>query len=383
MEDKSIRIAQIVGKWVGGGVEAVVMNYYKNIDHNKIQFDFICDSDSINIPYEEIESLGGRVILVPPYEKVIKYHKQLKKVLKENNYQIVHSHINTLSIFSLFVAYMAKVPIRIAHSHSTTSKKEKKKNILKQVFRPFSKLFATHYFACTNHAGRWMFGNKKDIYILNNAIDLDKYKYDIDVRNKIRKELNISDDTLVIGHIGRFVEQKNHKFLIDIFNEIHKKNNNTILLLIGQGPLQDEIKDKVNELGISDSVLFLGQLNNANEYYQAFDTFILPSLYEGLGMVLIEAECSGLYCLASTEVPIDAKVTDNLKFISLNDSAEVWSNTLLNDIKDYKRVSSEDIVRNSGYDIKIESKKLEDKYMELINNFCDSKEPVIVGENYD
>ena len=383
MDNKPIRIAQIVGKWVGGGVEAVIMNYYKNIDHNKIQFDFICDSDSINIPYEEIESLGGRVILVPPYEKVIKYHKQLKKVLKENNYQIVHSHINTLSIFSLFAAYMAKVPIRIAHSHSTTSKKEKKKNILKQVFRPFSKLFATHYFACTNHAGKWMFGNKKDIYILNNAIDLDKYKYDIDVRNKIRKELNISDDTLVIGHIGRFVEQKNHKFLIDIFNEIHKKNNNSILLLIGQGPLQDEIKDKVNELGISDSVLFLGQLNNANEYYQVFDAFILPSLYEGLGMVLIEAECSGLYCLASTEVPIDAKVTDNLKFISLNDSAEVWSNTLLNDIKNYKRISSEDIVRNSGYDIKIESKKLEDKYMELINNLCDSKESVIVGKNYD
>ena len=370
MENQPIRIAQIVGKWVGGGVEAVLMNYYRNIDHTKVQFDFICDDDSINIPYDEINSLGGKVILIPPYQKVFKYHKQLKKVLKENNYKIVHSHINTLSIFSLFAAYKAKVPVRIAHSHSTTNKLEKKKNILKQIFKPFSKLFATHYFACTKHAGNWMFGNKKEIYILNNAIELDRYKYNIDIRNKIRKELNINDDTLVIGHIGRFVEQKNHRYLIDIFNEIHSKNNNSILILIGQGPLQDEIKDKVNKLGISDSVLFLGQLDNANEYYQAFDIFLLPSLYEGLGMVLIEAECSGLLSYTSTEVPLEAKVTDNLYYISLKDNPSIWSNNILDSIKDYNRVSCEDIVKRSGYDITIESSKLVNKYIELykLNN---------------
>ena len=370
MENQPIRIAQIVGKWVGGGVEAVLMNYYRNIDHTKVQFDFICDDDSINIPYDEINSLGGKVILIPPYQKVFKYHKQLKKVLKENNYKIVHSHINTLSIFSLFAAYKAKVPVRIAHSHSTTNKLEKKKNILKQIFKPFSKLFATHYFACTKHAGNWMFGNKKEIYILNNAIELDRYKYNIDIRNKIRKELNINDDTLVIGHIGRFVEQKNHRYLIDIFNEIHSKNNNSILILIGQGPLQDEIKDKVNKLGISDSVLFLGQLDNANEYYQAFDIFLLPSLYEGLGMVLIEAECSGLLSYTSTEVPLEAKVTDNLYYMSLKDNPSIWSNNILDSIKDYNRVSCEDIVKRSGYDITIESSKLVNKYIELykLNN---------------
>ena len=370
MENQPIRIAQIVGKWVGGGVEAVLMNYYRNIDHTKVQFDFICDDDSINIPYDEINSLGGKVILIPPYQKVFKYHKQLKKVLKEKNYKIVHSHINTLSIFSLFAAYKAKVPVRIAHSHSTTNKLEKKKNILKQIFKPFSKLFATHYFACTKHAGNWMFGNKKEIYILNNAIELDRYKYNIDIRNKIRKELNINDDTLVIGHIGRFVEQKNHRYLIDIFNEIHSKNNNSILILIGQGPLQDEIKDKVNKLGLDNSVLFLGQLDNANEYYQAFDIFLLPSLYEGLGMVLIEAECSGLLSYTSTEVPLEAKVTDNLYYMSLKDNPSIWSNNILDSIKDYNRVSCEDIVKRSGYDITIESSKLVNKYIELykLNN---------------
>ena len=127
MENQPIRIAQIVGKWVGGGVEAVLMNYYRNIDHTKVQFDFICDDDSINIPYDEITSLGGKVILIPPYQKVFKYQRILKKVLKENNYKIVHSHINTLSIFSLFAAWRAKIPVRIAHSHSTTNKLEKKK----------------------------------------------------------------------------------------------------------------------------------------------------------------------------------------------------------------------------------------------------------------
>ena len=370
MENQPIRIAQIVGKWVGGGVEAVLMNYYRNIDHTKVQFDFICDDDSINIPYDEITSLGGKVILIPPYQKVFKYQRILKKVLKENNYKIVHSHINTLSIFSLFAAWRAKIPIRIAHSHSTTNKLEKKKNILKQIFKPFSKLFATHYFACTKHAGNWMFGNKKEIYILNNAIELDKYKYNIDIRNKIRKELNINDDTLVIGHIGRFVEQKNHRYLIDIFNEIHSKNNNSILILIGQGPLESYIKDKVNKLGLDNNVLFLGQLDNANEYYQAFDIFLLPSLYEGLGMVLIEAECSGLLSYTSTEVPLEAKVTDNLYYMSLKDNPSIWSNNILDSIKDYNRVSCEDIVKRSGYDITIESSKLVNKYIELykLNN---------------
>ena len=187
-----IRVAQIIGKWVGGGVEAVVMNYYRHINREKIQFDFICDSDSTNIPYEEIESLGGRVILIPPYQKTFKYHKELKKTLIENEYKIVHSHINTLSIFPLYAAKKAGVPVRIAHSHSTTNSKEWKRNILKQILRPFSKIFATNYMCCSELAGRWLFGNKVynkgKVYLLNNAIDLEKFSYDEKIRNKKRKK---------------------------------------------------------------------------------------------------------------------------------------------------------------------------------------------------
>lgn len=237
-----IHIAQIIGKWVGGGVESVVMNYYRHIDKEKIQFDFICDSDSTNIPYEEIKELGGKVILIPPYQKVFAYHKELKKVLKEGNYKIVHSHINTLSVLSLFAAKRAGVPIRIAHSHSTTNKKEWKKNFLKQVLRPLSKIFATHYFCCSKLAGKWLFGTKEynngKVFLLNNAIELEKYKYNPKVRTEIRKELNISEGTLVIGHIGRFMTQKNHEFLIDIFKYILKIKSNIILLFAGTGPLE-------------------------------------------------------------------------------------------------------------------------------------------------
>ncbi|MCI8568947.1 MAG: glycosyltransferase family 1 protein [Bacilli bacterium] len=363
-QDKPLRIAHIIGKWVGGGVEAVVMNYYRHIDHAKIQFDFICDSDSTNIPYDEIEKLGGKVILVSPYQHIISYLKELKVILKEGKYRIVHSHINALSVFPLYAAKKVGVPIRIAHSHSTTNKKEWKKNLLKQILRPFSKRYATDYICCSELAGRWLFGDKVydngEVYLLNNAIDLDKFAYDEDVRKAKRKELNISDDTLVIGHIGRFVAQKNHTFLIDIFNELHKENKNSLLLLAGQGPLIDEIKNKVNDLNLTESVKFLGQRNDVNELYQAFDVFLLPSLYEGLGMVAVEAQCAGNYCICSTEVPSIIKMTDSVEFLSLNDKTNLWVQKILNCNMIREDHSQE--IKEIGYDIKTEAKLLEKKY---------------------
>lgn len=365
-----IRVAHIIGKWVGGGVEAVVMNYYRHINRSKIQFDFICDEDSTNIPYDEIEKLGGKVILIPPYQKLISYHKRLKQILKEGQYKIVHSHINTLSVFSLFAAKCAGVPVRIAHSHSTTNKKEKKKNLIKQVLRPFSKIFATDYMCCSELAGRWLFGNKEydkgNVYLLNNAIDLDKFKYDEVIRKEKRKELNIDDDTIVIGHVGRFVEQKNHRFLIDIFNEVHKQNEKSILLLVGQGPLMEEIKEKVKSLGIEDCVKFLGQRNDISELYQAMDLFLFPSLYEGLGMVLIEAQTEGLSCIASTEVPYKAKVLENFKFIELTSDKKKWVKTVMECNYYAKRKSCIDAMSEAGYSIKYKAKGLEEKYLDLI-----------------
>lgn len=375
--EEPIRVASVIGRYIGGGVEAVTINYYRNIDKNKVQLDFICDEDSTNIPYEEIERMGGKVIIIPSYSKPFKYHKALKRVLKEGNYKIIHSNINTLSVFSLFAAKCAGVPVRIAHSHSTTNKKEKKKNLMKQVLRPFSKVFATDYMCCSELAGRWLFGNKEydkgNVYLLNNAIDLDKFKYNESLRKKKRKELGIKDDALVIGHIGRFVAQKNHDYLIDIFNEIHKKNNNSILLLAGQGPLMEDIKNKVKELNLDDNVKFLGQRNDANELYQAFDVFLLPSLYEGLPVVGVEAQASGLLCYLSDDMTKETKVLDITKFMSLNNIPEEWANNILDDVKKYKRIDTSKEMTAKNFNIKEEAKKLEEYYLNLYNNGGEEK----------
>lgn len=369
-KEEPIRIAQIVGKWLGGGVEAVVMNYYRHLDHNKIQFDFICDDDSTNIPYDEIEKLGGKVILIPPYQKVFKYQKELRRVLRDGKYKIVHSHINTLSVFPLYAAKKVGVPVRIAHSHSTTNKKEWKKNLLKQVLRPFSKKYATNYMCCSELAGRWLFGDKAyddgKVYLLNNAIDLDKFKYDKKIRDKKRKELGIKEDTIVIGHIGRFVAQKNHTFLIDIFNQFHKKEKNSILLLAGQGPLQEEIKNKVRELGLDDSVRFLGQRNDANELYQAFDVFLLPSLYEGLPVVGVEAQASGLLCFFSDDMTKETKVLDSTVFMSLSNTDDEWATSILDNYINFRRKDTTSDITKSNFNIKYETNKLKNKYSELL-----------------
>ena len=269
-----------------GGVESVVMNYYRNIDKSKVQFHFLCDEDSTDIPYEEIEKLGGKVIIVPPYQKLFKYQKELYKIFKKNKYKIVHSHISTLSVFPLRIAKKAGVPIRIAHSHSTSNKKEWKRNLIKNILRPFSKVHANQFFACTEYAGKWLFGKKvverKELNVINNAIDLKKFEFNENTRKALREELGIKEDTLIIGHVGRFMKQKNHDFLIEVFNEVYKKNQNTLLILIGQGPLLSEIKQKAINLNIEDKVKFIGQVTNVEKYYNIMDIFLFPSIYEGL-----------------------------------------------------------------------------------------------------
>lgn len=361
---KPVIVAQIMGKWIGGGVESVIMNYYRHLDHTKVQFDFICDEDSTRIPYDEIKKLGGRVFLVPKYQKLPKYLKALEDLFRKNQYRIVHSNVNTLSVFPLYAAKKAGVPVRISHSHSTSNPKEWKRNIIKNILRPFSKKYATDYFACSELAGRYLFGNKTfdrgEVKIIHNAIDLEKFKFNPIARKKLRKDLGIKEETVIIGHVGRFVKQKNHDFLIDVFNEYHAKNPDSKLLLIGTGPLEEKIKAKVEKLDLSDSVLFLGQREDTNKLYSAMDFFCLPSLYEGLGMVLIEAQMNGLPCLASDKVPKEAKITENIDFIVF-------------DIKEFvKKIHTERIESNIGllekYNIINNISSLESIYLNQIDS---------------
>lgn len=308
-KSEPIVVAQIMGKWVGGGVEAVIMNYYRHIDRSKIQFDFICDEDSTNIPYDEIKNLGGHVILCPPYQKLPKYLKFLKNLFREKKYAIVHSNINTLSVFPLYVAKKAGVPVRIAHSHSTSNPKEWKKNLLKNALRPFSKRYATDYFACTEHAGAYQFGKKAveqgKVKIITNAIDIEKFKFDPEARKRLRKEFGFSDEDFVVGNIGRMIPQKNQLFLLDAFNELKKENPNVKLLIIGDGDLRAKIDEKIEKLGLQKDVHIEKYRKDVNKCYSAMDLFAFPSIYEGLGMVAVEAQYSGLPCIISNHVPVD------------------------------------------------------------------------------
>lgn len=368
--EKPIRVAHVIGKLNAAGVESVINNYYRHIDRAKYQFDFFVDADGECTPPKELMELGARYFVIPPYQHIFKHIKTLIRLFKDNRYLIVHSSMNTLSPISLFCAWIAGVPVRINHNHSTAGKGEFKRNCLKYVLRPFSKCFATHFAACSKYAGEWLFGKKSmqsgKVKIFNNAIDVDKFKYSESVRETVRKELGV-DGKFVIGHVGRFCYQKNHEFLIDVFKSVHDTEEKSVLLLVGTGKLKEHIENKVKTLGLENNVLFLGVRKDVDRLYQAMDVFVLPSHYEGLGVVGIEAQASGLPCLFSDQVPREAIIIPETKVLSLDTDFYIWAQTIMK-LKNIPRVDSTFSVSNSGFDIKKESYVLEQFYADSIDD---------------
>lgn len=358
---RPIRVAQIVGKMVGGGVETVVMNYYRYIDRAKIQFDFLVDADSKFVPKDEIEALGGRVLMVPPYQHAAAYHRKLEQLFREQKWRIVHSHINALSVFPLHAAKEAGVPVRIAHSHSTSGKGEHAKNAIKILLKKLSNIYPTHRFACSEIAGEWLFGTGSKFEIVRNAIELDNFVFDDTIRRNIRRQLCIPDDTFVVGHVGRFVPQKNHVFLLAAFGSLCQKRSNSILLLAGEGELRAQIEEKTRGLGLENRVRFLGQRDDVASLYQAFDVFALPSLYEGLGIVGVEAQRAGLPCVFANTITKEVSLTSKACFLPLGD-AQTWAEALSSN------TTSRDVDPSafSEYDIITAAKGLEEKYISLI-----------------
>ena len=355
-EMKAVRVAHVIGKMCAGGVESVVFNYYRNIDHSKYQFDFYYGSDSTVEPPQELIDMGARFIEIPPYQDIIRYLKTLEKYFRVNNYSIVHAHMNSLNVFPLYAAKYAGVPNRICHSHSTAAKGETKKNIVKNILRPLSAIFPTEKYACSVKAGKWLYGKKADFKIINNAIDLNKFKYDAAVRDEVRKELGI-EDKFVVGHIGRFCYQKNHEFLIDIFKEIHEKYSDSVLIMAGEGELEHHIREKASQMGLSDSVKFLGVRRDTSRLYQAMDVFLLPSRYEGLPVVGVEAQVAGLPLITTDLVTKETKILSSTKFINSKESAEVWARETLS-VFPAPRPNTAAELRRAGYDIRVEAEKL-------------------------
>lgn len=366
------RIAVIIGKMHSGGKKNLVMEYYRHIDRNRIQFDFICDEDSNAIPKDEIEELGGQVYVIAPYQKIFKNMSQMRKICKENKYKIIHAYNGTMNLFPMFVGWSCGIPIRISESISMAHKSDKK-TILKNMLKPFSKLFATHYMANGEVCGRWQFGDKAfdegKVKVFKTVINTDERMYDSNIRKSAREEFGI-DDRVVIGHIGRLTEQKNTLFIIDIFNEILKREPKAVLLIIGDGNLRDSMLSRIEKYGIRNSVLYLGRREDIHKFYNAMDCFLLPSLYEGLPVVGVEAENYGLPIFFSTEIPTESSACDDLGiFLSLDSSTEEWADTILNITKQNilnRRGRSEDVA-NAGFDSRKESSKLVSYYENLIS----------------
>ncbi len=378
MKTEPVKVLYFVDRMLRGGIQSLVIDWVSRFDKQKIHVDFLLLDDGKEYKLEQtLKELGCTVyklkgIWVKTPIDFIKYKCAVKSFFKEHHdYKVVHMHSSSKNYMILKYAKKYGIPIRIAHSHNIDFQtKNPLKKLIGNLFKKPLIKYATDYFACSKIAGEWLFG--KDIVesdkfrVIHNAIDYDKFKYNSNIRKKMREEFNFKDSDIVIGHVGRFVEQKNHSFLIDVFYKCYEQNNNYKLLLVGTGELEEFIKEKVRSLGIENNVIFAGFQSNVNDYMHAMDLFVFPSLFEGLGLVLIEAQACGLpcFCTANT-IPKDVKILNNLQFISLNDGALEWAKKIIssklriNDNNTYKEFKKMNYLIS---DIVIE---LEDKYMSM------------------
>ncbi|MDR0305261.1 MAG: glycosyltransferase [Chitinispirillales bacterium] len=357
--NEPIRIAQITWGLSGGGTDTMLCNYYRAIDKQKVQFDFFLDRVE-DIP-EDIKRMGCKIYHLPLKKR---FYRNSMELLK--NYKIVHSHLSTYDLYPLYVAKKAGVPIRISHSHFAAVKAPQfTKNLIYSISRLFLRKYPTHFFACSYEAGRWLFGKKfkqrENSYVVKNAISVSKFAFCNKKRDEARKELLIGKkpNSLVIGHIGRFCYQKNHEFLITVFKEILKKEPDSVLVLVGEGEGRANIEEKVRVLGLSENVMFLGWRNDADRLFCAMDVFVFPSRFEGLSLVLIEAQTSDLPVVASDKNSPDSDILEKMHFLPIAETQsnfEKWADEIINAKKE--RITDFESVKHSGYDISEAAKEL-------------------------
>lgn len=344
------------------GITSVIYNYVSHIDSNQFDIDFIAYKD-IDLELKRNFERYGSVLFVSDRKRnVFSYIKELIKILL-SNYDVVYIHGNSATMaIETVLSKLFKVSKTIVHCHSTTCNHK----IINKFLIPIMKKTADVFIACSKNSGEWLYGKDKYV-VLNNAIDLEKYRYNDDVRKKYRSDLGIGEE-FVFGHIGHFNPIKNHTFIIDVFANIHNKYPKSKLLLVSDGPLLGDIKKKVQELGIDDAVLFLGRRKDVNKIYQAMDMFLFPSLMEGLGLVLVEAQASGLPCIVSDTVPSVAVVSKYVNFFELDDKSK-WIDEMDRSIKgkvESRKNNSENNIlelQKIGFDIKVEAKNLK-RYFE-------------------
>ncbi len=389
-----MRVLQVIDDMgLNSGVSSMLLNYYKYIDHSKVNFDFMVYntvSDDVkkyckrnHSKIYEVGPLSGRTVLDGTL------YKKIESVMKRyaKKYDVIHGHEPNTAFIYMKLAKKYGIKNRIIHSHNAKGADGITKKARNFILNQYGLKYVTNYCACSKKAAKYLYGMIKHVNVINNAIDIDKFRFQPEVRSYMRKKLGV-ENMFVVGHVGRFAPQKNHEYIIDIFWQFHQKVQDSKLILIGDGERMDKIKQKVSTLHLDDAVLFEGVQNNVHEYMQAMDAFILPSMYEGLPVVCVEAQAAGLSCVVSKEVTREIKITKNVKFIGIDNEYPVLQSMVQSNQKDSKDWVKElvkirktgivddrklyaDKVAKQGFDIRKQSKKLENYYIKLSKHIKD------------
>ena len=365
---ESIRILQVLGGLNIGGAETMVMNYYRNIDKSLIQFDFVVHGNNIGFYEKEIKDLGGKVYRVPRYKLYnhFKYKKAWNIIFKDHpEYKIIHSHVRSTASIILKIAKKYNLKT-ICHSHSTSNGKGLSA-FIKKIFQKSIPKYADYLFSCSKESAIWLYGeknaNSNRCYIINNAIDASRFIYNTEIRNNKRKKLNV-DNKIILGMVGRLAEVKNHRFAIELLKKLVNYNDKYHLLIIGSGDMKEKIVDQINNYNLKNNVTFLENRNDVNELLQAMDIYIMPSLWEGLPLSLVEAQAASLPCVISSNVLDGIIINDLVKKISLELINE-WVDFIKNIDLTKERVNQYQRIADSGFDIKENVKTITEFYLNL------------------
>jgi glycosyltransferase involved in cell wall biosynthesis len=373
MGKEPIRVLQIVGRMDRGGIETMIMNLYRNIDRDKVQFDFLAHYGREAAYNDEIRAMGGRIYEMPAlkneshvyYWRLFQYISALKKFFKEHKeYKIIHGHMtNTASIY-MPIAKKNGVTCRIAHSHNTHGKSGMLGYVTNLLQKPIYKN-ATDWFACSKAAAKWFYPAEDvaagRVTVVPNAVDAQKFRFNVDTRQKMRQQLGV-EDKLVIGCVARFRPEKNHAFLLDVLKEVLKTRENAVLLFAGDGPCEEETKAKAADMGLQEKVIFLGMRSDIPDVMQAMDVFTLASLWEGLPVVGIEAQASGLHCIVSDGVTDEMNAIDMVEYISLQAPISEWADRLIK-AAEMSREDTYEKLKEAGYDIHTTAPQLQEFYL--------------------
>lgn len=364
-----IRVLHNIASLHFGGAQAFLMNVYNNIDREKVQFDFVVTPEEKKDLYEQVEQMGGRIFVCPKYtgKNHFAYCRWWNDFFAEHpEYHVIHGHVRSTASIYLKIAQKYGL-VTIAHSHSTSNGRGVSA-IVKNIMQLPIRHTADYLFACSDKAGKWLYGEKAtkqpNYRMIPNGVDLRRFAFHEEKRRQMRNQLKITEDTFVVGHIGRITVPKNHQFLVELFAAYHKENPKSRLLLVGDGELFEAVQQQCTQLGIREAVIMVGSKTNTEDYYQAMDIFVFPSLWEGLPVSVVEAQANGLICLLSDVITCDVDLTDQVKYLSLNEKSR-WLNEIARACpKPRTAASTENMKKLQSFDASVVAKQLQDFYLE-------------------